>query len=200
MLWQPEGQHLPSEPPLNIVCVVLQTRPLYLHHYGGIYADLDIAAIRPADELLALMHKSSILIGQDCANADAETCGKNSQHLPNAFMASVRGHQFWMFVMHGILRGVWEKGIDSAVGEPNWTTGPAPLLWAYKKYVEHANSTDEITILEKQIYPYSWADHHGTYSLGCCFDNDNLSMNTSCCQTMFPSSYVMSFWTATWWA
>ena len=178
---------------------------MYLHHYGGIYADLDYAAIRPADDLLALMQNATVLLGKDCGMANSGECDRHDQRLPNAFMASVPGHPFWMFVVYQMLRGIWRDGIDASMPAPNVATGPAPLSWAYAHYGRHQEQTSEqsdvsdILILEKEVIPFRWTDHHGSYSLGCCFDNDNILYNVSCCQSMFPDSYLITFWSATWW-
>ena len=181
----------------------LQVRPLYLHHYGGIYADLDFAAIRPADELLLLVQNSSVLLGKDCGLAQpGSDCEAYNQRLPNAFMASVPRHSFWMFAMHGILRGIWQQGVDAPIAPAPTSTGPAPLAWAheaYLRYIQQVGYMSDVLILDKQIYPFSWTEHHGQYSLGCCFDDENVTYNGACCQSQFPEAYVISFWSATWW-
>ena len=180
----------------------LQVRPLYLHRYGGIYADLDFAALRPADELLLLMQNSSILLGRDCGLArPGDECNKYDQRLPNAFMISVPHHSFWLFAMHGILRGIWQHGVDAPIAPAYISTGPAPLAWAheaYMQYIQNANYLDDIIILGKEIYPFSWTEHRGSYSLGCCFDDKDVVYNGSCCQALYPEAYVISFWSGTW--
>ena len=147
------------------------------------------------------MHNHTIILGKDCGTSEPGDCEGYDQRLPNAFMASVPGHEFWMFLMHAILRGIWLKGVDAPIGPAYSSTGPAPLAWAfeaYLKYTKQLGITGEILVLENEIYPFSWAEHKGSYSLGCCFDDNAISYNATCCHEIFPEAFVVSFWSATW--
>jgi mannosyltransferase OCH1-like enzyme len=66
---------------------------MYLHHYGGVYVDLDFESIRPMDEYL----KGKQLVLGRMGN---KTSFKHS--IPNAAMASVPGHPFWIKVLDDI--------------------------------------------------------------------------------------------------
>ena len=65
-------------------------RYMYLHKFGGVYADLDFESIKPMDDYLK--DKQLVLgrMGHD----------NNFEHsIPNAVMASIPGHPFWLQVL-----------------------------------------------------------------------------------------------------
>ncbi len=66
---------------------------MYLHHYGGVYVDLDFESIRPMDQYL----EGKLLVLGRMGN---ESTFRHS--IPNAFMASVPGHTFWIKVLEQI--------------------------------------------------------------------------------------------------
>lgn len=66
---------------------------MYLHHYGGVYTDLDFESIRPMDEYLK---GKRLVLGRMGNNT-------NFRHsIPNAVMASVPGHPFWIELLERI--------------------------------------------------------------------------------------------------
>jgi mannosyltransferase OCH1-like enzyme len=68
-------------------------RYMYLHHYGGVYVDLDFESIRPMDQYL---EGKQLVLG-------LMRTSDNGQHgIPNAFMASRRNHPFWIKVLNYI--------------------------------------------------------------------------------------------------
>ena len=68
-------------------------RYMYLHKFGGVYVDLDFERIRPMDEYLKGKQLFLGRMGDD----------ENFSHsIPNAFMASIPGHPFWLEVLEYI--------------------------------------------------------------------------------------------------
>lgn len=68
-------------------------RYMYLHHYGGVYVDLDFESIKPMDDYLNGKQLVLGVMGPD----------KNRPHsIPNAFMASRPRHPFWIKVLNYI--------------------------------------------------------------------------------------------------
>jgi len=67
-------------------------RYLLLHHYGGVYLDLDITCLAPLDGLLSLPFVSPA----------AFPVGVN-----NAFLLSKPGHRFW----EGVIAGIGERDL-----------------------------------------------------------------------------------------
>eukprot|EP00966_Prymnesium_polylepis_P101236 2344553-Prymnesium_polylepis.1 len=57
-----------------------------LHHYGGIYMDLDVLCVKPLDDLLdAEGRNASVLLGR---LGDAPADQRYAQNVPNALMIS----------------------------------------------------------------------------------------------------------------
>ena len=56
-----------SEDKLQSGFPVKQVRPLYMHLYGGVYADLDFIALRPMQDLFEQQgNNAQVFLGQDC--------------------------------------------------------------------------------------------------------------------------------------
>ena len=68
-------------------------RYMYLHHFGGVYVDLDFESIRPMDDYL---RGKKVVLGRMGSDP------KFRHSIPNAFMASVPGHPFWIKVLNYI--------------------------------------------------------------------------------------------------
>ena len=88
------------------------------------YADLDFEALRNVEPLLPgrQVLLGSMMTGMDsCRGAEWGMC---NHAIPNAWMASVRGHPFWLFALHQIIK---------AAGEGNTTrhADASPLAGLY---------------------------------------------------------------------
>ena len=105
-----------DELPLNIHRIDA-VRYMYLHHYGGVYVDLDFESLRPIDEYLK---------GKQLVLGRMRTWHNTEHAIPNAFMASRRNHPFWVEVLNYI--HVHRKMHWGA----EWLTGPAMLYRVYK--------------------------------------------------------------------
>lgn len=189
-----------------------QVRPLYMHKYGGVYADIDFVALRPFDELLQRQSQDvRVLLGQDCGpeidrskSRREQVCTEFDQSIPNAFMASTPKHPFWNYVITQTLKTAWETGSSATMEDwgklnANRITGPRPLFHAVQQYHQHAadNELDtDVEILLDEVYPLSWTEHD--VDLGCCFVWGSNTLNVTCCRDMFPNSWVMTFWSAVW--
>ncbi|MBN1364690.1 MAG: hypothetical protein JW976_07800 [Syntrophaceae bacterium] len=69
-------------------------RILYLHKFGGLYADLDLEPLKPLD---ALMEKPCLVMGIEKGGM-----GKivhNRDFIINACLASPKGHRFWEMLL-----------------------------------------------------------------------------------------------------
>ncbi len=80
-------------------------RYMYLHKFGGVYADLDFESIKPMDEYL----KGKRLVLGRMRTAPFPAW---EHSIPNAVMASVPGHPFWLKVLNYIF--VYHKKAWSA--------------------------------------------------------------------------------------
>lgn len=100
-------------------------RVLYLWRFGGLYVDLDIEALKPADEILdgaaCMLGCEPRLHAQRLRGVDRVVC--------NAAMASVPNHPFWEKMIEQIRLRSTQGGKD-----PVWMTGPLSLQAAYDEH------------------------------------------------------------------
>ncbi len=115
-------------------------RPFYLYHYGGVYADLDFACIRPFDALLRRHASSQVLLGE------LEKGRTPSQSVPNALMISKPRARFWLLVMRELVRRV-------NCADPMFDTGPSMLT----KVARTDGNASGVTMLKSShFYSISW--------------------------------------------
>jgi Glycosyltransferase sugar-binding region containing DXD motif len=100
-------------------------RVLYLWRFGGLYVDLDIEALRSADELL---DDHSCLLSCE-PKIHAERLRGAEKIVCNAAMASAPDHPFWENVIEEIGRRSTQGRRD-----PVWMTGPLCLQAAYEAH------------------------------------------------------------------
>jgi len=101
-------------------------RYMILYKYGGVYADLDMAALKPLDPMM-LQHE--IVLGQEPL-AHAHLLNKKERTVCNAIMSSVPGHPFWLRVLKGI-----QNPPSKSKGDPVDTTGPRMLERVLLQYM-----------------------------------------------------------------
>jgi mannosyltransferase OCH1-like enzyme len=115
-------------------------RPFYLYHFGGVYADLDFACIRPFDALLQRHASSQVLLGE------LQKGAHESQSVPNALMISKPRARFWLLVMRELVRRV-------NCADPMFDTGPAMLT----KVARTEGPASGVTVLNSShFYSISW--------------------------------------------
>lgn len=81
---------------------MLQVRVFYMHRFGGMYADLDMEALRDLTPLLKDSTEPVLAY-----LSDTWTLRHN---IPNAWMASPPGHPFWL-VRTGVNCRLWGRGM-----------------------------------------------------------------------------------------
>lgn len=104
-------------------------RYFILHHFGGVYIDLDFECLRPIDDLL---RDETLLFGLEPAAHAAEPGVRSrglSQILCNAFMASAAGDPFWEYLFPFLMEARAASSVLDA-------TGPFLLTRAYQRYPE----------------------------------------------------------------
>lgn len=94
-------------------------RCLYLHHYGGVYVDLDIEPLRTLDPLLV---GQSCLLGTE-PQLHARKLWDKPRLVSNAVMASTPRHPFWTQMLDEIARRARRLPAQNPVS----TTGPVTL-------------------------------------------------------------------------
>lgn len=177
---------------INRVDVV---RFLYLHAFGGIYADLDVEAIHAMD---SIHNSSEIVFG-------FMSISMHRHNIPNAFMSSKGpNHPFWL---SALLETVKRSGSGTFVEA---LTGPVLLTdivneWIMctdkKKLSQHNPTIDlnssQIKVLRSGlIYPYDWSIRNKSVELFC--EPTSNEFNNTLCKNMFNDALTMSYWTHTW--
>ncbi|KAI8620379.1 nucleotide-diphospho-sugar transferase [Chytriomyces sp. MP71] len=166
-------------------------RVFYMHKYGGIYADLDVVALKSLEPLLQ---------GRDLVLGRMQVPGPESwEHahsIPNAWMASKPGHSFWMYaadlMMQGDAQGTEEKA------------GPVMIWNAVRKYMENpdASQLDDLYLADPElIYPYSWSFAMTDESVHQVCSKKRDSFNEKACLELVDpqkKAYAISFWSHTW--
>lgn len=105
-------------------------RYVYMHHFGGVYADLDVKLLRPLRPLLTDMwqrHNVSVLLGQEPIAHAVLLEGKLRQ-VCNAIIASSKGHPFWLLVLRRAAAAA------QATTDPPGSTGPRMLERVYEEW------------------------------------------------------------------
>lgn len=109
-------------------------RYVYMHHFGGVYADLDVKLLRPLRPLLTEQwdrHNASVLLGQEPIAHAALLEGKFRQ-VCNAIIASSKGHPFWLLVLQRAAAAA------QATADPPGSTGPRMLEQVYEEWARRA--------------------------------------------------------------
>ena len=88
-----------------------------LHHYGGIYADIDVELLRPFPEEWLCRTSDKVILGYE----PPEHCGKDKL-VCNALMISPPGHPYWISLMDYIVSQYKQGG--HVTYNPVNTTGP----------------------------------------------------------------------------
>ena len=116
-------------------------RPFLLHHYGGIYADMDTACYQDFEEF---MKQAPIIIGNEYGNPWIRLV-TNKKLLENAIMVCrAPGHPFWLHYV---------KSMNSKKDVLK-STGPWILTEAYESF----DDKSDILLLDRKVfYPIPFA-------------------------------------------
>ncbi|KAG8723757.1 hypothetical protein FRC09_001843 [Ceratobasidium sp. 395] len=116
-------------------------RNLYMHAFGGIYADLDSEAVSSLEPLLsASAERSTSSALTPVAFVGQMATSSNPAHgIPNAFFAATRpGHPFWLipveFAAAWTANWTMSRAFDEAPVSPEFVTGPVALRYSLFLY------------------------------------------------------------------
>ena len=171
-------------------------RGLYMHKYGGVYADLDTWCLRPMDQLVT-ENKAYV------AEMSKET--HFSQNIPNAWFASSPGHPFWIFFTKIIQQYVFAMAPGEYV-QPEQVAGPMLLkqsLDAWNGLFE-GNGDPTIAILKAgTIYVDDWHAYEGEekreeFKAMCPKEDIHQNKVNAQCKQTYPKAFALTFWTHSW--
>lgn len=112
-------------------------RYFLLHHYGGLYADLDFECLKSLEPLFAAGR--TCLLGYEPALHSKKLYNRR-RLVCNAIMASAPGHRFWKHVFSVLRRNADERDVMDA-------TGPRMLEQALESY-----PFDDVTLVSDQVF------------------------------------------------
>jgi len=182
----------------HVIQRVDAARIFMLHRFGGVYADMDIEAMRDPTPLFNGGHDLVFFYQlppktQDSVidTIEGETGKPRLGTIANAFMASKPGHPFWIYLAELIVKSR-NASLEEAKGSdiPNMdiymTTGPSMLSRALAEYqVQHPEVT--VAIFSKKYWsPFSWG-----------LKEDPCEVHWEC-RALYPEAYVVSHWTRSW--
>lgn len=181
-------------------------RGLYMHKYGGVYADMDTWSLRPVDSLFSPGSRKAYV-----AEMGPET--SFTQNLPNAWFASASGHPFWIFFSKcavELMEDLREKGGSAQIEQ---IAGPLLLKQAVDAWNGiHGDGGDPTLEIIKsgKVFVSDW---HAETDQGVDpkIHEENLRLWEACpmeqlykeeveehCQQEFPEAVVLTFWSHTW--
>jgi mannosyltransferase OCH1-like enzyme len=118
---------------------------MYMHKFGGIYADLDLVPFSPIPEHLPALAQSSSLNSTFGLDSDSKSISmayvgqmgedRDFEHsIPNAFMATTSpGHAFWLRPLEFIREHLKEKKYNQ---KPEELTGPVALRTCVLRWLD----------------------------------------------------------------
>jgi len=152
------------------VCRADAARYLYMHAYGGVYVDLDCECFKSVEPLL----EGDVVLGR--LNSDPTF----HHAIPNAFLASVPGHPFWVELIEEVQRRFRTNqfaSVEELCG---------PILLTQK--VKQERDRFSITIHpSRYIYPVSWQEQEIVY--------ERMLRDT---KKRYPEAYMATYWMKNW--
>ncbi len=155
-------------------------RYFVLHHYGGLYVDLDFECLRPFEPLLD--DAGTCIMGIE-PKIHAERLYNRDRLICNALMASPPGHRFWSHTIDCLVAYRGEKDVLDA-------TGPRMLDNAHKTYPHR----DVVLKPSSTFYPVVDWDKKGLLN-----DMERRHYARMVQDRSYPDeSYAVHHWAGTW--
>lgn len=149
-------------------------RILYLHKYGGIYADMDFICLRDLTPILSVLD-DHIVLGRH---------NNPRQPLPNAWMYSPKGDQFWLAMARDSFKDL-QNNVGRSVEQ---TAGPDRLNWAVETH--RPNHTE---LAHNLIYPRAWGvEECDKHASGVDWSNIQDVIRA------YPDSFAVTPWSHNW--
>jgi len=122
-------------------------RCLYLHKFGGLYADMDFECLKPVE---TLFNAGNIFLGRENHGMGYHCRGQD--FICNAFMASETEHPFWTRLLFAMKRAFRPKRmLETKIAYILTTTGPKMLDIEIGKYSRHHD--DVMIFPQDYFYP-----------------------------------------------
>ncbi|KIM33667.1 glycosyltransferase family 32 protein [Serendipita vermifera MAFF 305830] len=175
-------------------------RNMYMHRFGGLYADLDLIPLSSITEHLPVFN-SSIPAPMRIAYVGRMSKETFEHSIPNAFMASTSaGHPFWLRPLSFVQDNISDSNYNR---QPEELTGPVALrrcVSDWQDQVDERNGAgqyDEVRVIEGgKIYPFTWND--SPLSAQCICWPRNPTFDSQRCHQLYPNAWTITYWTHTW--
>jgi hypothetical protein len=170
-------------------------RALYMHRYGGVYADLDTWCLRPMEHLV---HEPKAYVAEM-----SEETGFN-QNIPNAWLASSPGHPFWIFFAEVVTKYVHLLQRDNQYVQAEQIAGPMILKQSLDAWNDIYKSDPTVGIIKAgKVYVDDWHEFHGpqtrsTFYSQCPRERIHQKQAEQRCRKAYPDAYALTFWTHSW--
>ncbi|KAI9192968.1 nucleotide-diphospho-sugar transferase [Polychytrium aggregatum] len=171
-------------------------RYIYMHKYGGVYADLDMESLRPLDDLV---EGRELILGQ--MGTQISPWWQHS--LPNAWMASKPNHSYWMHCLQDIMNTMEHR---RSHGDPwlsvnaEYVTGPAMLHRVFLNYIQLPLAQREPVFIADAdiVFPYDWSNISPHYQV-CAATNIRM-FNVERCKALVTTERTVSitYWSHSW--
>ncbi|PVG04370.1 hypothetical protein CPB86DRAFT_214062 [Serendipita vermifera] len=175
-------------------------RNMYMHAFGGVYADLDLIPLQPLTKHIPMLadatHTPMKLAFVGHMSDD------NFEHsIPNAFMASASaGHPFWLKPLEFIQEHLSSPAYRA---HPEALTGPVALRTCVKEWEKNSLQRyadgvfDRVEVLENgKIYPFSWSD--APFQHQCLCRPQSETFNPLQCNALYPQAWTITYWSHSW--
>ena len=161
-------------------------RYLYLHHFGGIYTDLDNLCLRPFEHLL----RGRGLVFGDMERDDMKPA-EHWVYIQNSLLYSRRAHPFWLELVSRIAK--IDAGAD---GLPESLTGPVAMMNALRDRWERYAA--EVNVYPPETFnPFSYVTRKSPCRDLNQMDDQQLRTRVAH-RSANPDSYVLQLHTQTW--
>lgn len=169
-------------------------RVFMLHRYGGVYADMDIEAVRDPAPLFNGGHDLVFfyqLPPHGTGTVIDDVNGPKLGTISNAFMASKPGHPFWIFLANMMMDKRKDALLEAdtsgiAYMDIYLTTGPSILTHALSAYQREYPQTRVAIFSKKYWSPFQWGQKE-----------DPCEVHWEC-RALYPEAFVISHWTRSW--
>ncbi|CAE7198932.1 unnamed protein product [Rhizoctonia solani] len=189
------------------------TRNLYMHTFGGIYADIDSEAISPLDLLVEAQRRTGI---PTAFLGTMVTSSHDLHGVPDAFMAaSAPGHPLWLVIAQDTVDWSRARSWDRSVPlpGPEYVSGPVSLrrsianyspsvLKSSSPYAVSSEAIAPVVLFSPEvIYPFTWdrsRPHISTATKECVCWMAMSTFNPRMCKKMTGAQWVVHYWKHAW--
>ncbi|KAJ1336525.1 hypothetical protein BSLG_007309 [Batrachochytrium salamandrivorans] len=160
-------------------------RYMYMYKFGGFYSDLDVECIKNHMPLARWGGLILPLMSDDYLF---------DNNIPNAWMGSIPGHPFWLFLLKRISSNELPGRVEAVAGPMALREGAV----AYSAFHGVVNTFPIHYVEPGIVFPYDWHRPEGVWKI--CSAQSPKANFTMCKQILDPKhrAYSITYWSHTW--